>query len=155
MAGWSTPAVTRLNINTGGLILPAPWIKVENLLDLELPTSIRGDNLTVAGIAGRRPRRHVLDEAEWELRLIVRGDVLHNGTVPTNARVGRAVNVAHLKSQTAPVGTSPFTRPAVFTFETGDTVTGGIQTVLRTNTTAARWGRYTLTITLPAGDWTP
>lgn len=156
MAGWpATPSVTSLDLNAGGLVLPAPWVKVENLLDLELPTGQRGENLTISGVTGTRPKRHVYDESEWELRLIVRGDVLHDGTTPANSRVGRATNVAYLKAQTAPVATAPYTRAAVFTLETGATVTGAVQTVLRTNDAAARWGRYTLTVRLPAGDWTP
>lgn len=156
MAGWpATPSVTSLDVNAGGLVLPAPWCKVENLPDLEVPTTEKGGNQSIAGVAGTRPRRHLYDESEWDLRLIVRGDVLHTGGTPANSRAGRAANVQHLMEQTAPVEDDPWTRPGIFTLETGDEVTGDLQLFLRTTEVASNWGRYLLTVRLLAGVWTP
>jgi hypothetical protein len=150
-----TFAVTR---ESSTLTLPAAWCKVQSLVPLWFTGPQRNsDGELRPGVPGRLATRRELDVLEVSLNLTVAGDVLHTGTAPANTREGLEANIEHLLTFCAPVTASPFTLTATLTKPSGEQATAGVQLELlgTPNMVTSLWGRCTLVVTVPAGQFTP
>jgi hypothetical protein len=157
MAGWTVDeSEGMLDLNEGELVLPAPWCKVLNLPDLWVPDGAeRGESVIIAGVAGRKSRPRRYDESTWSLGLIVRGDVTWDDETPGSVAEGMFVNVAKLRSETAPVDSDPGTRLLTLTTPDGDTHDAEVYASLIGEENALRHARFALRITCPAGPIVP
>lgn len=132
--------------------LMAAWVRVLNLPTLWMGGGARGDNPTVDGVAGEIAEPWILDAAEYDLEILVAGDVLYNGGTPSSPAVGVATNVGYLRSSlwvphtsyaatvTLPDGSTTLTATVqVRGFEVGDTYKTAARCAVALRATSGRF----------------
>lgn len=77
--------------------LMAPWVRVRNLHTLLAGGESRGENATVDGLAGEVAEEWTWDATDYDLEVVVVGDVLHSGSASV-PEVGIATNIAYLRT---------------------------------------------------------
>lgn len=95
MAFAHTAAHGQLAVNSVNLM--APWIRVRNLHALLAGGRSRGENATVDGLAGEIAEDWVFDATDYDLELVVVGDVLYSGSASVPV-TGIATNLAYLRT---------------------------------------------------------
>lgn len=134
----------------------AAW-RVENLYELWLPATQRGQNVIRPGVPGSWPVRRYVAETRRSLQMFVSGEVDADGDPYPNAFEGMHANLTALaENVVAPTNTGDGTRAAVLTAPNEQVwvadvhVTGMEVSEMRRN---ARYCYAVIELTIPAGGF--
>lgn len=111
-----------------GFALNGPAWDIPNPMKLLAEASLRGENTTLPGAAGRRGNPRRLDQSEHDLAFLITGEADSTGTPHADPWFGLEANLDTLWTNVfAPVASGRGTRAAVFTTVAGSVRTATVQ----------------------------
>lgn len=127
------------------------WV-MRDLMELWVPTGVRGQNSVVPGRGGSIGRRRRRDEARHSLPMYITGECDHSGTPNADYWVGLEENIAYLESNIVTADTTSVTYAASLVMPSGDTRTADIQVEgIKLGDHDQDWVAATLEIVIPGG----
>lgn len=122
----ATTATGTLTINSV-LMHTSAW-NVLDCTELWLVAAVRGDNITIPYVNGRRALPYRIDEATFALRMAITGDVNSAGVKYADPWVGLQANLDYLRANVVDPPTAPSaTRAATLVMPSGVTRTANVQ----------------------------
>lgn len=130
---------------------PAWWTL--DLSPLWGPSDLRGTNIIVPSLAGRRARPRRVDQTSYPLAFWITGAVDQDGDAHANPVMGLATNLDYLWEHVAsPPDPPETTRQAQLTMPDGSMRTADVQVTLSVNEKVGPYdASAVLTVTVPAG----